>query len=153
MSYALSHYGLESIIDVAIPTGGPPHATLDKSCMNRPGEEAYWLPLTTRNFIDKGFGFFDENGPAARRDSSFVSRWITESVATGGSDYNHPHTRVHFLLGQTDKRMQVIALDYFNRLKSAGTPFVSWEIVRNTGHGVSGSAEGRSALQTAILNR
>ncbi|MFN2458500.1 MAG: hypothetical protein ABR502_09890 [Chitinophagaceae bacterium] len=151
VSYALSHYGLENIIDVAIPTGGPPHSVLSKSCMNRPGEEAYWFAADTRNFIDQGFGFFDGNGPAARSDASFVSRWLAESVATGGSDYNHPGTRIHFLLGQTDTPMQVIATDYFNRLNTDGTPFLTWEIVSNTGHAIHGSQEGRAALKAAIL--
>src|SRR5439155_25769229 len=31
--YALSHYGLDDILDVVIPSGGPPHSALAKSCM------------------------------------------------------------------------------------------------------------------------
>jgi hypothetical protein len=151
VSYALSHYGLENIIDVAIPTGGPPHAVLNKSCMNRPDEQAYWFPLDTRKFIDEGFGFFDGNGPAARNDVSFVPRWLAESVATGGSDYNHSTTRIHFLIGQTDVNMQPLSRDYFERLKTAGTPFLSYDIVPNTGHGVQGTPEGRAAIKAAIL--
>ncbi len=152
VSYALSHYGLENIIDVAIPTGGPPHSVLNKSCMNRPAEQAYWFALDTRQFIDQGFGFFDGNGPAARNDPSFVSRWLVESITTGGSDYNHPATRIHFLIGQTDLNMQPLSKDYFDRLKSAGSPFVSYDIVPNTGHGVQGTPEGRAAMKAAIIN-
>jgi hypothetical protein len=152
VSYALSHYGLENIIDVAIPTGGPPHAVLNKSCMNRPDEQAYWFPLDTRKFIDEGFCFFDGNGPAARNDASFVPRWLAESVATGGSDYTHPTTRIHFLVGQTDVNMQPLSRDYFDRLKNAGTPFLSYDIVPNTGQGVQGTAEGSAAIKQAILN-
>jgi len=152
VSYSLSHYGLENMIDVAIPTGGPPHSVLSKSCMNRPNEQAYWFSLDTRKFIDQGFGFFDGNGPAARNDSSFVSRWLAESVTTGGSDYNHPTTRIHFLIGQTDLNMQPLSRDYFDKLKNAGTPFLSYDIVPNTGHGVQGTPEGRAAIKAAILN-
>ncbi|MFN2439648.1 MAG: hypothetical protein ABR503_10650 [Chitinophagaceae bacterium] len=119
--------------------------------MNRPGEETYWFDLDTRNFIDRGFGFFDGNGPAARRDASFVSRWLAESVATGGSDYNHPTSRIHFLIGQTDLNMQTVSMDYFNRLKDASTPFLSHDIVPNTGHPVHATSEGRAALKAAIL--
>jgi hypothetical protein len=42
-------------------------------------------------------------------------------------------------------------MDYFNRLKNAGTPFLSYDIVPNTGHGVQGTAEDRAALKAAIL--
>ncbi len=121
------------------------------SCMNRPDEQAYWYEKDTRKFIDQGFGFFDGNGPAARFDSSFVPWWLAESVATGGSDYNHPTTRIHFLIGQNDPAMQTISRDYFDRLKNEGTPFLSYDIVPNTGHPVHNSQEGRAALKAVIL--
>ena len=69
-------FGLDSIIDVAIPTGGPPHAALAKSMLANPGEEAYQFPLATRQFIDTAFGYFDGNGPGAQQDPSFTPRWL-----------------------------------------------------------------------------
>lgn len=96
VSYPLSHYGLETILDAVLPTGGPPHAALAKACLVRPGEEAYWFGDGTRDFIDRGFGFFDGNGPCARRDPAFTARWEQESVATGGTRL-HPRANARAL--------------------------------------------------------
>lgn len=150
-SYPLSHYDLESILDAVIPTGGPPHAALSKACLRKPGEEAYWFPDDTRHFIDRGFGFFDGDGPCFRSDPSFTERWIEASIATGGIDYEHPRTRLHFLVGENDRGMQGPASDYVARLRSGGSPWVTHEIVPNTGHSTTNTTEGRAALRAAIL--
>ncbi len=152
VSYALSHYGLEDILNVVIPTGGPPHSALAKSLLNNPGEEGYGYSLDTRQFIDEGFGFFDGNGPGARQDPAFTPRWLAESIATGGSDYNHPTTRVHFIIGENDATgQQVVSSDYSNRLRNEGSPFVTVEIVPGTPHSIISTAAGRAALKAAIL--
>jgi (2Fe-2S) ferredoxin len=151
VSYALSHYGLENILNVVIPTGGPPHSALAKSMMNNPSEEGYWYPLGTRRTIDRSYGFLDGNGPGARQDPIFIPRWLEESVSTGGSDYHHPRTRVHFIIGEQDQGMQTVSSDYSNRLISSGSPFVSVEIAPGTPHLVIETAAGRAAFKAAIL--
>lgn len=148
VGYALTHYGLDEIVDVVIPTGGPPHSALAKSCT---GVRGYHFDLGTRQFIDRGFGFFDGNGPAARQDPAFIPRWLEESHATGGNDYFHPRTRVHFIIGENDRGMQTIGGDYYNRLRSERTPFVAWEIAPNTPHLVVSTEAGRAALKNAIF--
>ncbi|MBA3483238.1 MAG: hypothetical protein H0T51_15625 [Pirellulales bacterium] len=152
VSYALSNYGLDDILDVVIPTGGPPHAALAKSLLANPGEEAYQYPLDTRQFIDQGFGYFDGNGPGAMQDPAFIPRWLEESVSTGGNDYYHPDTRIHFIFGDGDLRQQAVGSDYYNRLLAEGSPSVTWEIVPNTGHGTTGTADGRAALWARITD-
>jgi hypothetical protein len=149
--YALSYYGLDTIIDVAIPTGGPPHAALAKACMNTPGQEAYWYATNTLHDIDRCFGFFNNNGPAFRHDPAYIPRWIEQSHSTGGHDYYHPRTRVHFIQGETDWKMRVNAQDYMDRLKAAGTPFLVSEIAPNTAHAVYGTDAGRAAIKNALL--
>ncbi len=151
ISYALSHYGLDSLIDVAVPTGGPPHATLAKSMLQRPGEEEYWYREKRRAFIDKGFGFFDGNGPGVRFDTSFVDRWNEESVATGGNDYYHPDTRLHFIIGADDRGMYHVSTDYIYRLFEEGNPDITLEIVPGTPHNILRSEAGKAALTSAIL--
>ncbi|MBA3633969.1 MAG: hypothetical protein H0W58_14345 [Acidobacteria bacterium] len=151
VSYALSHYGLENILNVVIPTGGPPHSALAKSMMNNPVEEGYWYPLGTRRTIDRSFGFLDGNGPGARQDPTFIPRWLEESISTGGSDYNHPRTRVHFIIGEQDQGMQTVSSDYSLRLRNEGSPFVTVEIAPGTPHSVIETAAGRAALKAAIL--
>jgi hypothetical protein len=151
VAYALSHSGLASIVDVVIPTGGPPHAALAKSCLDVPAESGYWYPVGTRDFIDKGFGHFDGNGPAVRQDPTFRPRWLTEGVATGGSEYLHPRTRVHFIFGDGDRGMQTVGGDYVERLRQGGTPYLTSELAARTGHEVYATAEGRATLWNAIL--
>lgn len=150
-AYSLAFYGLDSIVDVALLTGGPPHSALNKSCMNRPAEQGYWFTADKRELTDEGFGFFDRNGPAIRSDSTFVPRWIKESVATGGSDYFHPDTRVNFLIGSSDLAMQTISKDYYQKLQAAGNSMLFYSVVPNTGHPVQGTPEGRAAMKAAIL--
>lgn len=150
VSYALSHYGLEDILDVVIPTGGPPHSALAKSMLSNPGEEGYWYPLGTRRFIDRDFGYFGGNGPGVRQDRDFLPRWLEESVSTGGNDYYHPDTRIHFIIGERDSPMQAVASDYFDRLLDEGSPSVTWEIAPGTPHFVAGTPQGRAALMAAI---
>jgi|GEM_PF-1656462 len=152
-SYALSHYGLDRIIDVAVPTGGPPHGALAKSCMNNPAEQAYWFELRSRESVDRGFGFFDGNGPAALHDASYIARWELASHSTGGTNYYHPRTRIHFILGQRDLQMQATAGDYHQRLKAEGTPYLAWEIAPDTPHATFGTPAGRAAIKAALLEK
>ncbi|HUF49843.1 MAG TPA: hypothetical protein VMN60_03360 [Longimicrobiales bacterium] len=132
VSYTLSHYGLDTILDAVIPTGGPPHAAMAKACLRNPGEQAFWYPDDTRRFLDEGFGFFDGNGPCYLHDASYTARWQQESVATGGNDYVHPRTRVHFILGESDVGMRAPAGEYESRLRSAGSPWVTAERAPST---------------------
>jgi len=150
VGYALSHYGLEDILDVVIPTGGPPHSNLARAVLETDPRKPWYFDLGTRNFIDRGFGYFSGNGPAALQDPSFKPRWDAESVATGGDDYFHPETRIHFIIGSGDRGMQALGGDYYNSLIAAGSPMVSWQIAANTPHGVFSTVEGRAALWSAI---
>ncbi len=75
---------------------------MTKACLRRPGEERYWFADDTRQFIDRGFGIYAD-GPCFRSDPVFSSRWDQESIATGGSDYTHQATRIHFIIGEFDR--------------------------------------------------
>jgi len=151
VGFALSHYGLDDILDVVVPTGGPPHSALAKSCMTNADEQCYWFDLGTLEFIDRGFGIFNNNGPALRHDATFIPRWLEESVSTGGNDYFHPATRVNFVIGQNDPAMQCISSDYFNRLRTNGTPFLAYQIAPGTPHAVYSTDIGRTLIKAAIL--
>ncbi|MBA2670820.1 MAG: hypothetical protein H0U67_10650 [Gemmatimonadetes bacterium] len=90
MSYALSHYGLDAIVDAVIPTGGPPHGALVKACLLRPGEEEYWFADETRQFVDRGFGIFDGDGPCLRNDTAFAERWSRRASPQAGMTTTTP---------------------------------------------------------------
>jgi hypothetical protein len=152
-SYALSHYGLESILDAVVPSGGPPHAAQTKGCLRNPGQERYWYESGSAATIDSSYGFRGTSGPCALHDSSFVPRWDEESVDTGGSDYVHPATRVHFIFGGADASVAPAhGQDYVNRLKASGSPYVTVEVIPGMPHSIAHSPEGLAALRSALAN-
>jgi hypothetical protein len=153
VSYALSHYGLEDIVDAVIPTGGPPHAALAKGCLRNPGEDAYWFASPGPAFvIDLSYGYRG-NGPCSRHDPAFTARWQQDSVDTGGSDYVHAgKTRIHFILIAGDPTVAPAhALDYAARLRPApASPWVTVQSVPGTEHEIVRSPEGLAALGEAL---
>ena len=152
VSYALSHFGLDEILDAVIPTGGPPHAVLAKVCYRRPGEEQYWYREQTGSFLDRSSGFHEGGGPCDRQDPTYLPHWEREGVATGGSDYQHPRTRVHLLVGADDPmKMQAHASFYAERLRQAGSPWVTLETVPATPHDVLSTKVGREMFMSALL--
>ena len=149
MSYALAYYGLDKLVDVLIPTGGPPHSALQKSCMQNAGEDAYWFDAVTRRKIDRTFGIFSGNGPCYLRDARKVPRWTEESVGYGGNDYTYLNTRVHIIIGEKDRMQAGISTDYQQKLMNSGTAILV-EIVASAGHDIINYPLGRSALMAAI---
>ncbi len=147
VSYAISHFGLDSILDVVIPTEGPVMSVLSKSMLGGPSNPYFYSSL--RGFIDKGFGYFDGTGPGANMDSSFIPRWEEESHTTGGNDFYHPDTHVHFIW--TTDGMRTVGTDYYNRLIAEGSPDVTFEDVANTPHLVVSTQQGRDALWKVIV--
>jgi hypothetical protein len=150
VSYAISHYGLETMIDGIFPTSGPPHAAMAKACKHLASEAGYWFPASKAELIDRARGFFANNGPCLTHNASYAARWQQEGVDTGGNDYTHPSTRVHIFLGaQDDGYILAHAQDYAARLKQAGSPMVTVRIFPNMGHAPSGEA--MAAMRAAIL--
>ncbi len=142
VSYALSHYGLDTILDAVVPTGGPPHASLVKGCMGR--DPAYSLPAGK---IDGSYGFGRGRGPCARGDTSYEAAWLRDGIATGGNDYVHPKTRVVFVLGGRDPTTAVPqGEDYIARLRAAGSSRVSVHRPAEVPHGIAASSVGLELL-------
>src|SRR5205823_5976599 len=59
VAYPLSYYGLDSILDADIPTGGPDHAGITKACLQVPG---YEYNDNHRNSIDDSYGYYTVPG-------------------------------------------------------------------------------------------
>lgn len=145
IGYGLTHYGLAPIIDVAIPSGGPPWSTIAKSCMLTPGEEKYWFKTDDRQGVDDRYGFSaTTTGPCMTHNPAWVSRWNADALATGGNNYYYPTTRVFLLEGATDKLFSAVSLDFYARMQSAGSPYVSWEATPSAGHTYLASVTGRA---------
>lgn len=151
VSYAISHYGLDGIIDAVIPTGGPPWSGLTKGCTGS-GDEFY-ANDGPRMLIDESYGYTDVSGggPCHLQNAGFASRWDSESIDSSGSDYYHSATRVHFILGDSDLQQIAHSGYYRDRLQSAGTPYMTYQIVANLGHSVQNRENGTAAIRAAIL--
>ncbi len=152
-AYPLSHYGLEDILDAIVPVSGPTHSAMAKGCLRNPGEEDYWYAgVSTRN-IDNTFGYLGSEGPC--RDNStdpyWERRWDDESVSTQGSDYTHPRTRVHLVIGENDKPMRAHSRDYYERLIEAGSTNVVREVIPGMPHSVTKSSAGLAAMKAALV--
>jgi hypothetical protein len=146
VTYAISSYGV--VADVVVPTSGPPMASISKGCLQQPG---YAYDITKCQLIDMSYGYRAASGwgPCVAHDPSFTATWIANSVETGGTKYNYPATKVHIIIGGKDN-VRNHADDYFQVLKKAQQPQLTWQIIPRMGHGIERSADGLAALFTAL---
>ena len=150
IAYAMAFYGLDDLVDVVIPTGGPPHAALAKGCLRDPAFQKYWYEGASVQTIDTSWGFRGGGGPCVSHDEAFREEWDAASVDLGGHDYTHPDTRIHVILGERD-RVSPHAEDYVARLRAGGSPDVTYEVVPGMGHSIADSPDGLNALLRALL--
>jgi hypothetical protein len=146
----LSHYGLGSIINMAIPMSGPPHADQKTGCLSKTPGIAY----EKGNYpnVDGAYGYATGGGPCERHDASFSAVWDANSVETQGSSYSYPSTRVSFLFGAKDSTSAVPAgKKFLAKLQQSASPYVDSQTVANAGHGVQDSPEGRAIWKGLIL--
>lgn len=153
VSYALSHYGLDGILNGVFPTSGPPHAAQVKGCL--PGSPGYAYEGSELRRIDLSYGFDDsqgDRGPCMLSDSSWTPRWQVESVDTGANDVSYPSTRVEFVIGADDTSSAVAhARDYRDLLEQDPSNDVTWTVVQGMGHSIQASPTGLAALEAALL--
>jgi hypothetical protein len=153
IAYALTHFGLAEFVDAAILTSGPPHAGLAKGCLPGTTDEAYLYPSSARQVIDGSYGARGAGGPCATADEGFAPSFERDSIDTGGSDYEYPGTRVHFIVSPNDETVALRARDLADTLRQAGSPWVGLEEIEGMGHDIQESAEGMEALVAAVLAR
>lgn len=178
IGYALAHYGLDRILDAVVPTGALPHAGQYTSCRRFPGTFGYenWYTTVQIQTLDASYGYGEPtppaqnpitappfgSGPCATNDMSFLSRWVADSIDTGGSDYFHPTTAVHFIFGELDTAPSGLpgvanapwieyAHRYIVRLRCEGSPYVTEEVVAGLPHGVLARQGGADALAATLL--
>jgi hypothetical protein len=149
ISYPLSHFGMDGLVDAVLPFGGPPHAALVKGCL--PGYKGYTYATHTARNMDKAYGFTG-GGPCENRDPSFTNRWTADAVDTGASDLVHPATRFVFLFGTDDNTIgPAHGEDYADHLRAAGSKMVFVEELQGVPHSPYKFAVGRAAVKAALL--
>ncbi len=150
ISFMLSHYGLDRILDAVVPTGGPPYARTDLSCM------LGLHPGTT--LVDRSLGYPpDGSGPCYNRDASYSERFRLASVASGEGDYIHPTTMVWFVFEGIDNGYAVaIGRTYLDLLVKQGSPLVEETTIPGVLHagpnGLYNSQEGVARIRDILVN-
>jgi hypothetical protein len=147
VSYPLTHYGADAYLDAILPVSGPTHAVMAKTCRRVREEVDSWG--SAGNDLDSAYGYTNDTGPCAQHDPTWAPLWDRDSVATQGSDYQYPSTRVHLILGKLDHVQVMNAGDFARRLAAAGSPFVSMHVVPGMQHALN--ADGYLALEDALI--
>jgi hypothetical protein len=152
IGYALTSWGRGEIIDLAIPSSGPPTAHLDYTCVKQASPE--WASLCS-SIVPKGVMECDSGcvlGPAngvCLQVSAHptAEQLLDDSVMNPDAVLSYPKTFVHFLYGAHDCGEPVPAgLTWATKVTSAK----KIDFVPKTPHPVMSTPEGREAIRKAI---
>ena len=163
LAYALAHWDRGSILDLAVPTGGPPMGRLDHGCLD--GTDPAWLAEcaalvpggastcaggpscsfspNAAMLIDSAYGATH----CAGADAGFRATFLADSAAAPAARFDYPSTRVHFLFGADDCTEAVpLGLAF----AAAVTSEKQIDFIPNTPHAVFSSTAGAMAIRDAI---
>jgi len=147
IAYSLSFYGVASIVDAAVLSGGPPHAAIARGCLQEPG---FGYSTMETGTIDLSYGF-SANGPCAGGDQSYADKWERDSVESGGV-YTFPNTRISFVFVQDDPTVgPAHGMVYLDKLDKAGTPFLSHTVIPGNRHTIESLPNGRETLEQELV--
>lgn len=169
ISYALAVYGMDAMLDLAVPTAGPPHGVVDRGCgVNA----AAWEPLCNELVDDRGICpaqqgshacFYNPGTAAAFIDGAFDLTGTTpcadldgpvlraNSVVFPGADFDYPQTRVHFLIGEDDcGSAPPLGLPYIQRVLSLSTGPKAFHVIPGAPHTMPATLAGADAIHVAI---
>jgi hypothetical protein len=152
VAYMPGYYGMDSIIDAAIPSGGPDHSAITKGCLQASG---YEFNEPHRNTIDLSYGWLDgsvDPGPCNLEDPTWAPTWDADSVDTGSNDYSFPTMRVEFIIGGLDDTgAPPHAAAWRDRLLENPENSVTWTFIPDMPHHIENNAEGQDAIEAALL--
>lgn len=147
IAYALSHYGMDGLIDVAVPTGGPPHADIAAGCLGS-GDLRY--DTAARQHFDESYGFLPGLGPCSLELPLWQGAFERDSVTGGALDLRHPDTRIELILGDRDTTVAPAhARRYVDALEAGGSR-VGTTVVPGMGHRLQSHPGGLAALAAAL---
>lgn len=152
IGYALTTWRRGDILDLAVPTSGPPIARLDLACVKEPSAE--WASLCS-SIVPKGvmecpsqctLGTANDVCKQYSAEPS-LEELRADSVYHRDAVLNYPKTKVHFLYGAHDCGEPVpIGLTYATKVTSEK----KIEFVPKTPHNIAATPEGREAVRKAI---
>jgi hypothetical protein len=131
ITYAVTHYGLDSIFAFIEPTSGPPLSRLDYGCICNGGSVATpcgkgTLPLcfapADAAIVDLSYSTpFCEQASAS--NTSNQARFLSDSLNGPGAVFSYPRTAVNIAFGGMDGSVAVPqGLEWFNQVTSSNGP-------------------------------
>lgn len=152
IGYALTTYGRGAILDVAIPTSGPPVARLDYTCAAQATPEwaalcASIVPVGAMQ-CQPGCMLGPNNGVCKQvTPQPTAAQLLEDSVVHPDAVLDYPKTRLYFLFGALDCAEPVPAgLTWAIKVTSEK----AIDFVPRTPHALMSTAEGREAIRRAI---
>jgi hypothetical protein len=154
IGYALTTWRRGEILDLAVPTSGPPIAHLDYECVKQPTPE--WSALCA-SIVPKGVMectsgcMLGPSNDVCRQVSAepTLEQLLNDSVMHPDAVLNYPKTRVHFLYGAKDCGVPVpIGLTWATKVTSEK----EIDFVPGTPHALFSTPQGREAIRKAIDN-
>jgi len=152
IGYALTSWRRGDILDLAIPSSGPPTARLDYACVKQASPE--WASLCSTivpsGVMDctPGCILGPSNGVCTQLTSQPTPQQLhADSVVNPDAVLNYPKTRVHFLFGARDCGEPVpMGLTWATKVTSEK----KIQFVPRTPHALFSTPEGREAIRNAI---
>jgi len=152
IGYALTTYGRSAILDVAIPTSGPPVARLDYACVTQASPE--WAALCS-SIVPRGVmecvpgcvlgpnnGICKQVGPQPT-----AAQLLDDSVVHPAAVLDYPKTKLYFLFGALDCGEPVpVGLTFATKVTSEKVIL----FVPRTPHALFSTVEGREAIRNAL---
>lgn len=164
IGYALTRWGAEGLLDLAIPSGGPAVTRLDYVCLGQ--DDPTWQALCAELIPDGVYECgnlstaAEPGGPActfveshtvcqaADGSDADAAAMLADSVAAPDADYDYGSTVTRFLYGVRDCDQPNVASAH--NWATAVTSPKQITYVPNTPHGIMTTVEGRDAIIAAI---
>jgi hypothetical protein len=163
ISYALTRWDAEAILDLAIPTSGPPMARMDLGCFgstnatwqnqcNSSYPKASWectpLACTYQGAIGLIEAAYAPSTPCADAATPATSAMLlADSVLAPNAVLGYPRTFTHFIFGKADCSEAVpLGITYAQAVTSAKKV----EFVAATPHKVTSTSAGAGAIFAAL---
>jgi hypothetical protein len=151
VAYALTHYGLEDVVTLAVPWTGFWMGRIDLGCLDAdPLNADLHYNEGARRAIDLSYGFAaEQDGPCTRRDETFRAAFAEASIAVD-ADLHYPRTMVwHVLAGADQVGALGHGLSYYDAMLRAGSPLVRADVIQGAPHGLG--EEGQTRIRDVIL--
>ena len=153
IAYGLTHYGMGDVVDLAIPTSGPPLGQLAYGCLGGAAWDMQCAQLKTcaggncelvppaTMAIDYTYG--PGTTHCTDRDASFAPQFLADSVVSPDAVLAYPRTQLRFVFGDADCSE---AVPLGRLYASSITTDATTTIVRNAPHAVPGFAAGAQQI-------